>query len=70
MIKVGIKVFQVVGVIYIDFEKGFIRVEVIQYDIYVEFGLESVVKDVGKFGVEGKEYVVKDGDVMYFCFNV
>ena len=69
-IKVGTKAPQAAGVIHTDFEKGFIRAEVIQYDTYVEFGSESAVKDAGKLGVEGKEYVVKDGDVMHFRFNV
>ena len=69
-IKEGTKAPQAAGVIHTDFEKGFIRAEVIQYDTYVEFGSESAVKDAGKLGVEGKEYVVKDGDVMHFRFNV
>ncbi len=58
------------GVIHTDFEKGFIRAEVIQYDTYVQLGSEAAVKDAGKMGVEGKEYVVSDGDVMHFRFNV
>lgn len=70
IIQDGWKVLQVVGVIYIDFEKGFIWAEVIKYNDYVNLGLEQVVKEVGKMVVEGKEYVVIDGDVMYFCFNV
>lgn len=69
-IKEGTKAPQAAGVIHTDFEKGFIRAEVIQYDTYVELGSESAVKDAGKLGVEGKEYVVKDGDVMHFRFNV
>ncbi len=69
-IKEGTKAPQAAGVIHTDFEKGFIRAEVIQYDTYVEYGSESAVKDAGKLGVEGKEYVVKDGDVMHFRFNV
>lgn len=61
---------QAAGVIHTDFEKGFIRAEVIAYDSYIEFGSEAAVKDAGKLQVEGKDYVVKDGDVMHFRFNV
>ncbi|MEM6724939.1 MAG: redox-regulated ATPase YchF [Bacteroidota bacterium] len=61
---------QAAGVIHSDFEKGFIRAEVIAYTDYVEFGSESAVRDAGKLSVEGKEYLVKDGDVMHFRFNV
>ncbi|MEN0005513.1 MAG: redox-regulated ATPase YchF [Bacteroidota bacterium] len=69
-IKDGTKAPQAAGVIHTDFEKGFIRAEVIRYDDYVHFGSESAVKENGKLGVEGKEYVVGDGDVMHFRFNV
>ncbi|MDP2087802.1 MAG: redox-regulated ATPase YchF [Flavobacteriaceae bacterium] len=58
------------GVIHTDFEKGFIRAEVIAYDDYTTYGSEAKVKEVGKMRVEGKEYIVKDGDVMHFRFNV
>ena len=58
------------GVIHTDFEKGFIRAEVIKYNDYVSFGSEAAVKEAGKMKVEGKEYIVKDGDVMHFRFNV
>ena len=61
---------QAAGVIHTDFEKGFIRAEVIAYDNYVKYGSEAKVKEAGKMGVEGKEYIVKDGDVMHFRFNV
>ncbi len=61
---------QAAGVIHTDFEKGFIRAEVIKYDDFVSFGSEAKVKEAGKLGVEGKEYVVQDGDVMHFRFNV
>lgn len=61
---------QAAGVIHTDFEKGFIRAEVIKYDDFVEYGSEAAVKDVGKMAVEGREYVVEDGDVMHFRFNV
>lgn len=66
----GTKAPQAAGVIHTDFEKGFIRAEVIGYDDYVNYGSESAVKDAGKMGVEGKEYIVNDGDVMHFRFNV
>jgi GTP-binding protein YchF len=66
----GTKAPGAAGVIHTDFEKGFIRAEVIKYLDFVKFGSEAAVKEVGKMGVEGKEYVVKDGDVMHFRFNV
>jgi len=61
---------QAAGVIHTDFEKGFIRAEVIKYADYVSLGSEAAVKTAGKLGVEGKTYVVEDGDVMHFRFNV
>lgn len=61
---------QAAGVIHSDFGKGFIRAEVIAYDDYVHFGSEFAVKEAGKLSIEGKDYVVKDGDVMHFLFNV
>lgn len=69
-INVGDTAPQAAGVIHTDFEKGFIRAEVIAYDDYVQYGTEAKVKEAGKFRVEGKEYIVKDGDVMHFRFNV
>lgn len=69
-IPVGATAPQAAGVIHTDFEKGFIRAEVINYTDYVAYGSEAKVKEAGKMGVEGKEYVVKDGDVMHFRFNV
>ena len=66
----GTKAPAAAGVIHTDFEKGFIRAEVIKYNDYVEHGSESAVRDAGKQGIEGKEYVVADGDVMHFRFNV
>lgn len=69
-IPVGATAPQAAGVIHSDFEKGFIRAEVIAYDDYVHFGSETKVKEAGKMRVEGKEYIVKDGDVMHFRFNV
>jgi len=58
------------GVIHTDFEKGFIRAETISYEDYVSYGTEAKVKEAGKMRVEGKDYIVKDGDVMHFRFNV
>ncbi|MBI9042585.1 redox-regulated ATPase YchF [Lutibacter sp.] len=69
-INIGDTAPQAAGVIHSDFEKGFIRAEVIAYDDYVKFGSEAKVKEAGKMRVEGKEYIVKDGDVMHFRFNV
>lgn len=69
-IPVGSTAPQAAGVIHTDFEKGFIRAEVISYADYVSFGSEAKVKEAGKMRVEGKEYIVKDGDVMHFRFNV
>jgi len=69
-IQRGFTAPQAAGVIHTDFEKGFIRAEVIKYDDYVSLGSEAAVKEAGKMGVEGKEYVVQDGDVMHFRFNV
>ena len=66
----GIKAPQAAGIIHSDFEKGFIRAEVIKYDDYIALGSESACRDAGKIGVEGKEYVVQDGDIMHFRFNV
>ena len=66
----GTKAPKAAGIIHTDFEKGFIRAEVIKYDDYVTLGSESAVRDAGKLGVEGKEYVVQDGDIMHFRFNV
>ncbi|NKI25040.1 redox-regulated ATPase YchF [Arenibacter sp. 6A1] len=69
-IPVGATAPQAAGVIHTDFEKGFIRAEVIAYSDFVNFGSEAKVKEAGKMRVEGKEYIVKDGDVMHFRFNV
>ncbi len=69
-IKIGDTAPKAAGVIHSDFEKGFIRAEVIAYDDYVAYGSEAKVKEAGKLRVEGKEYIVKDGDVMHFRFNV
>ena len=61
---------QAAGVIHTDFEKGFIRAEVIAYEDYIEFGSEAKCREAGKLRVEGKDYIVKDGDIMHFRFNV
>jgi GTP-binding protein YchF len=61
---------QAASVIHTDFEKGFIKAEVIGYDDYISYGSEAACRDAGKLRIEGKEYVVKDGDVMHFRFNV
>ena len=66
----GTKAPQAAGIIHTDFEKGFIRAEVIKYNDYVSLGSENAVKEAGKMGVEGKEYVVQDGDIMHVRFNV
>ena len=66
----GWKAPQCAGVIHTDFEKGFIRAEVIKYDDYIKYGSEAAIREAGKLGIEGKEYVVQDGDIMHFRFNV
>ena len=66
----GTKAPQAAGVIHTDFEKGFIRAEVIKYEDYIKYGSENACRDAGKLSVEGKDYVVQDGDVMHFRFNV
>ena len=66
----GWKAPQCAGVIHTDFEKGFIRAEVIKFDDYMQYGSEAAVREAGKLGIEGKDYVVQDGDIMHFRFNV
>ena len=66
----GWKAPQAAGVIHTDFEKGFIKAEVIAYEDFVKYGSEAACREAGKLRIEGKEYVVKDGDVMHFRFNV
>ncbi|MBQ1951830.1 MAG: redox-regulated ATPase YchF [Alistipes sp.] len=66
----GLKAPQTAGVIHTDFERGFIRAEVIKYEDYVTLGSEKACRDVGKLSIEGKEYIVQDGDIMHFLFNV
>jgi len=69
-IKAGNKAPQAAGVIHTDFEKGFIKAEVYHYDDLVALGSEQAVKAAGKLRQEGREYVVQDGDVVFFKFNV
>ncbi len=66
----GWKAPQAASVIHTDFEKGFIKAEVISYEDYVKFGSEAAARDNGRLRIEGKEYIVQDGDVMHFRFNV
>ncbi len=68
--KRGWKAPQCAGVIHSDFERGFIRAEVIKYDDYIKYGSESAVREAGRLAIEGKDYVVQDGDIMHFRFNV
>ncbi len=69
-IQQGWKAPQAASVIHTDFEKGFIKAEVIAYDDFVKYGSEAACREAGRLRIEGKEYVVKDGDVMHFRFNV
>jgi ribosome-binding ATPase YchF (GTP1/OBG family) len=69
-VKAGATAPQAAGVIHTDFERGFIRAEVIAYDDFIRLKGEAGAKDAGKLRLEGKEYIVKEGDVMHFRFNV
>jgi ribosome-binding ATPase YchF (GTP1/OBG family) len=69
-IPAGYKAPGAAGVIHSDFERGFIRAEVIAYQDFIDYGGEQGAKDAGKWRLEGKEYVVQEGDVMHFRFNV
>ena len=69
-IKVGDSAYDAAGQIHTDFQKGFICAEVISYDDYVEYGSELKVKEAGKMKLEGKDYIVSDGDIMHFRFNI
>ena len=69
-VKIGATAPQAAGVIHTDFERGFIRAEVIAYDDYVKYNGEAGAKDAGRWRLEGKDYVVREGDVMHFRFNV
>src|SRR3989339_12859 len=66
----GMKAPQCAGIIHTDFERGFIRAEVIKYNDYISLGSETACREVGKIAIEGKDYVVQDGDIMHFRFNV
>ena len=69
-IKKGCKAPQAAGVIHTDFEKGFIKAEVIKIADYQNFKTETAIKEAGKLAIQGKDYTVEDGDVMHFRFNV
>ncbi|HEY9200720.1 MAG TPA: redox-regulated ATPase YchF [Gammaproteobacteria bacterium] len=69
-VRIGATAPQAAGVIHTDFEKGFIRAETMAYDDFIQYGGESGAKEAGKLRVEGKEYIVKDGDILHFRFNV
>ncbi len=68
--KRGTKAPQAAGIIHSDFERGFIRAEVIKYDDYIKYKSEQAIKEAGKLSIEGKDYIVQDGDIMHFRFNV
>ena len=68
--RIGAKAPEAAGVIHSDFEKGFIKAETISYEDYVKLGGESGARDAGRLRMEGKDYVVQDGDIMVFRFNV
>ena len=69
-VRIGSTAPQAAGVIHTDFERGFIRAEVISFDDFIKFKGEQGSKEAGKMRLEGKTYIVKDGDVMHFLFNV
>jgi len=69
-VKIGAKAPQAAGVIHTDFEKGFIRAEVIAYQDFIALGGEQAAKEAGKWRLEGKDYVIQDGDIIHFRFNV
>ena len=68
--KVGMKAPQCAGIIHTDFEKGFIKAEIYSYEDLMKYGTEQKVKEAGKIRLEGKEYVMQDGDIVFFRFNV
>ena len=68
--KIGASAPNAAGVIHTDFEKGFIRAEVIAFNDFIQYKGEQGAKDAGKWRLEGKEYIVQDGDIMHFRFNV
>ena len=69
-IKIGDSAYDAAGQIHTDFQKGFICAEVISYKDYIEYGSEIKVKEAGKMRLEGKDYIVSDGDIMHFRFNI
>ena len=69
-VPAGTRAAAAAGVVHTDFERGFIRAEVVSYDDFVAYGGETGAREAGKRRVEGKDYVVHDGDVMHFRFNV
>ena len=69
-VRIGAKAPEAAGVIHSDFEKGFIKAETISYEDYVTLGGEAGAREAGRLRMEGKDYVVQDGDVMHFRFNV
>ena len=69
-VSIGVTAPQAAGIIHTDFEKGFIRAEVISYEDYANYGTEKKVKEAGKMRIEPKDYIVQDGDVMHFRFNI
>ena len=68
--KEGTKAPQAAGIIHTDFERGFIKAEIYSYDDLMTYGSEAGIKEAGKLRIEGKEYVMKDGDIVFFRFNV
>jgi ribosome-binding ATPase YchF (GTP1/OBG family) len=68
--KDGMSAPQCAGIIHSDFERGFIKAEVMSYDDLIKYGSEQAVKENGRYRIEGKEYIVQDGDIMHFRFNV
>ena len=69
-IKKGMTAPEAAGVIHTDFQKGFIKAEVIKYNDFIKFGSENAVKEAGKLMVQGKEYILNDGDIMHIRFNI
>jgi ribosome-binding ATPase YchF (GTP1/OBG family) len=69
-IKQGSSAPQAAGKIHTDFERGFIRAEVVPYETFIEYGSDAAIKAAGKMHLEGKDYIIQDGDVIYFRFNV
>ena len=69
-VSIGATAPNAAGVIHTDFEKGFIRAEVVSYNAFIEYNGESGAKEAGKWRLEGRDYIVQDGDVMHFRFNV